>query len=41
MDTFKDKQSLEELNQESAPWKMWRNAVPALAENPVVLSAKA
>jgi glucose-1-phosphate cytidylyltransferase len=41
MDTFKDKQSLEELNQGSAPWKVWRNAVPALAENPVVLSAGA
>jgi glucose-1-phosphate cytidylyltransferase len=25
MDTFKDKQRLEELNQNSAPWKVWRN----------------
>ena len=23
MDTFKDKQRLEELNQASAPWKVW------------------
>jgi glucose-1-phosphate cytidylyltransferase len=26
MDTFKDKQALEELNQGSAPWKVWRKA---------------
>jgi glucose-1-phosphate cytidylyltransferase len=26
MDTFKDKQSLEELNQGTAPWKVWRQA---------------
>lgn len=26
MDTFKDKQRLEELNQGSAPWKVWREA---------------
>ena len=26
MDTFKDKQSLEELNQGAAPWKVWRRA---------------
>ncbi len=26
MDTFKDKQRLEDLNQEAAPWKVWRSA---------------
>jgi glucose-1-phosphate cytidylyltransferase len=26
MDTFKDKQSLEELNQKEAPWKVWQQA---------------
>jgi glucose-1-phosphate cytidylyltransferase len=26
MDTFKDKQSLEELNQGEAPWKVWKHA---------------
>jgi len=25
MDTFKDKQHLEELNQTSAPWKVWNH----------------
>jgi glucose-1-phosphate cytidylyltransferase len=30
MDTFKDKQSLEELNMGHAPWKVWGNASPAL-----------
>ena len=25
MDTFKDKQRLEELNQSSAPWKVWNH----------------
>ena len=32
MDTFKDKQCLEELNQHSAPWKVW-NKVPVCAAN--------
>jgi glucose-1-phosphate cytidylyltransferase len=27
LDTFKDKQSLEELNQTTAPWKVWRKSV--------------
>jgi glucose-1-phosphate cytidylyltransferase len=31
MDTFKDKQSLEELNQSSAPWKVWNRSKPAAA----------
>jgi glucose-1-phosphate cytidylyltransferase len=26
MDTFKDKQALEELNQGAAPWKVWRQS---------------
>ena len=26
MDTFKDKQRLEELNQAAAPWKVWNHA---------------
>jgi hypothetical protein len=30
MDTFKDKQALEELNQGEAPWKVWHR-VPAMA----------
>ncbi|MEO8657501.1 MAG: sugar phosphate nucleotidyltransferase [Bryobacteraceae bacterium] len=29
MDTFKDKQSLEELNQATAPWKVWRRGKSA------------
>ena len=32
MDTFKDKQCLEELNQRTAPWKVW-NKVPACLSN--------
>ena len=31
MDTFKDKQCLEELNQGAAPWKVWRRATAACA----------
>jgi len=30
MDTFKDKQRLEELNQGAAPWKVWREGAPSL-----------
>ena len=26
MDTFKDKQTLEELNHREAPWKVWQQA---------------
>jgi glucose-1-phosphate cytidylyltransferase len=29
MDTFKDKQSLEELNMGRAPWKVWGHSSPA------------
>jgi glucose-1-phosphate cytidylyltransferase len=32
MDTFKDKQCLEELNQGAAPWKVWRSA-PTISSN--------
>jgi glucose-1-phosphate cytidylyltransferase len=28
MDTFKDKQRLEELNQSDAPWKVWNHGLP-------------
>jgi glucose-1-phosphate cytidylyltransferase len=31
MDTFKDKHRLEELNQGSAPWKVWNNHADAVA----------
>jgi len=37
MDTFKDKQRLEELNQGSAPWKVWfRNTSVASGDSPAV-----
>jgi glucose-1-phosphate cytidylyltransferase len=39
MDTFKDKQRLEELNQGTAPWKVWQS-VPA-ARSPEVVSVGA
>jgi glucose-1-phosphate cytidylyltransferase len=40
MDTFKDKQHLEELNQSSAPWKVWHQPVPnAAADDSVAASA--
>ena len=40
MDTFKDKQRLEELNQESAPWKVWkRNPTPAVNGNAMCAAA--
>jgi hypothetical protein len=31
MDTFKDKQHLEDLNQGSAPWKVWNYTTDSLA----------
>jgi glucose-1-phosphate cytidylyltransferase len=34
MDTFKDKQSLEELNQREAPWKVWQPAPPRARSEP-------
>ncbi|MFY9728323.1 MAG: sugar phosphate nucleotidyltransferase [Bryobacteraceae bacterium] len=33
MDTFKDKQCLEELNQGTAPWKVWNHASAAAAND--------
>jgi glucose-1-phosphate cytidylyltransferase len=41
MDTFKDKQCLEELNTGAAPWKVWRRAPAAIPEEPAVLTAQA
>jgi len=39
MDTFKDKQRLEELNQSSAPWKVWNHVAPG-SKNLEVISAR-
>lgn len=36
MDTFKDKQKLEELNQSAAPWKVWTQGVTSSVESEVV-----
>jgi glucose-1-phosphate cytidylyltransferase len=41
MDTFKDKQSLEELNQGRAPWKVWRKAPAELSNDSETVSASA
>lgn len=41
MDTFKDKQRLEELNQGDPPWKVWRDAPPAAADRRQTVSALA
>jgi hypothetical protein len=43
MDTFKDKQSLEDLNaQPSTPWKVWRNgSARGRLEAPVAITAGA
>jgi len=39
MDTFKDKQSLDELNQGKAPWKVWtQGAVTSSNGKPRVLA---
>jgi glucose-1-phosphate cytidylyltransferase len=41
MDTFKDKQRLEDLNQESAPWKVWNHTnmkAPSLNHAKVISS---
>jgi glucose-1-phosphate cytidylyltransferase len=40
MDTFKDKQRLEELNQEpgTAPWKMWEHGVSTISNHAAVLA---
>jgi glucose-1-phosphate cytidylyltransferase len=41
MDTFKDKQRLEELNQSSAPWRVWHQAPAAAANHAVTVSVSA
>jgi len=40
MDTFKDKQHLEELNQGPAPWKVWNDAGAQLSGQREVMAAK-
>jgi glucose-1-phosphate cytidylyltransferase len=39
MDTFKDKQRLEDLNQGSAPWKVWNHVRAELPHNGKMVSA--
>ena len=39
MDTFKDKQCLEELNQRHAPWKVWNNSSTALSNERATILA--
>jgi glucose-1-phosphate cytidylyltransferase len=39
MDTFKDKQRLEELNLSSAPWKVWNHTANSLADGPTAVPA--
>jgi len=39
MDTFKDKQHLEELNQNTAPWKVWNHMTTPIANVPQLASA--
>ena len=41
MDTFKDKQALEELNQAAAPWKVWRRASDGVTDAMRSISARA
>jgi glucose-1-phosphate cytidylyltransferase len=36
MDTFKDKQHLEELNQGAAPWKVWNHQAAAAKRSEVI-----
>ena len=40
MDTFKDKQRLEELNQSSAPWKVWNRPATEAMEDSIAVSAE-
>lgn len=40
MDTFKDKQHLEELNQGAAPWKVWNHVPTSNAKTPELISAE-
>jgi glucose-1-phosphate cytidylyltransferase len=41
MDTFKDKQRLEELNSRTAPWKVWQPAEPGLSGESAQIPASA
>jgi glucose-1-phosphate cytidylyltransferase len=41
MDTFKDKQHLDELNQGSAPWKVWLRKGDSHLKTPRVITARA
>jgi glucose-1-phosphate cytidylyltransferase len=41
MDTFKDKQRLEELNQSLAPWKVWNHSTRRETVEPLLISARA
>jgi glucose-1-phosphate cytidylyltransferase len=38
MDTFKDRQHLEELNQTTAPWKVWNHSGKSTSDRPKVIS---
>jgi glucose-1-phosphate cytidylyltransferase len=38
MDTFKDKQHLEELNQGPAPWKVWNHGAKSPADSAILVS---
>ena len=38
MDTLKDKQRLEELNQEAAPWKVWNHVAVSVSRNTELVS---
>jgi glucose-1-phosphate cytidylyltransferase len=40
MDTFKDKQHLEELNQTTAPWKVWNQPASPVSNGPKLVSAR-
>jgi glucose-1-phosphate cytidylyltransferase len=39
MDTFKDKQRLEELNQDKAPWKVWNQDANSVSKRPEVVTS--
>ena len=41
MDTFKDKQRLEELNQGAAPWKVWNHGGLQVGQSPEMIAAGA
>jgi len=41
MDTFKDKEQLEELNKGAAPWKVWNNLSTSISNDTKVISAGA